>query len=99
MRPPFLTKCFDIHSKWQDDINNNVNDFLSIPIQNTTELKLAIERINVNKKKIESKITSALKKSNTYLKNDSLTSPLFYTITITPCIILDVFSPVKEDYK
>jgi len=50
-----------------------VNDFLSAPIQNTTELKQAIERINVNKKKIESKITSALKKSNTYLKNDSLT--------------------------
>jgi len=50
-----------------------VKDFLSAPIQNTVELKKAIERINVNKKKIESKITSALKNSNTYIKNDGLT--------------------------
>jgi len=57
----------------KSEYSDIVNDFLSAPIQNTTELKQAIERINVNKKKIESKITSALKKSNTYLKNDSLT--------------------------
>ncbi len=50
-----------------------VNDFLSAPIQNTTELQKTIERINVNKKKIESKITSALEKSNTYIKNGGLT--------------------------
>tara|TARA_R110002096_G_C14656612_1_gene727036 strand:+ start:4028 stop:4936 length:909 start_codon:yes stop_codon:yes gene_type:complete len=50
-----------------------VNDYLSAPIQNTTELKKAIERINSNKKSIERKIRSALEKSNTYLKNDSLT--------------------------
>lgn len=50
-----------------------VNDFLSSPIQNTTELKKAVERITTNKKRIKSKIISALEKSNTYLKNDSLT--------------------------
>jgi len=50
-----------------------VNDYLSAPIQNTTELKKAIERINSNKNRIESKIRSALEKSNTYLKNNSLT--------------------------
>ncbi len=50
-----------------------VNDFLSVPIQNTTELKKTIERLNVNKKRIESKIASALKKSSSYLKNDNLT--------------------------
>ena len=46
---------------------------MSAPIQNTPELKKTIERINSNKKRIESKIRSALEKSNTYLKNDSLT--------------------------
>ncbi|MGK0446879.1 MAG: hypothetical protein ACJA2M_000648 [Polaribacter sp.] len=50
-----------------------VNDFLSAPIQNATELKKTIKRIDVNKKRIENKITSALEKSNTYIKNDSLT--------------------------
>lgn len=50
-----------------------VNDFLSAPIENTSELKKGIERIHLHKKSIKVKITSALKKSNTYLKNDSLT--------------------------
>lgn len=50
-----------------------VNDYLSAPIQNTTGLKKAIESISSNKNRIESKIRSALEKSNTYLKNDSLT--------------------------
>jgi uncharacterized protein YjaZ len=50
-----------------------VNDYLSAPVQNTNELNKAIERINSNKKRIKSKIRSALEKSNTYLKNDGLT--------------------------
>ena len=50
-----------------------VNDFLSAPIQNTTELKQAIKRIKANRKKIEKRITSALKRSYTYLKNEGLT--------------------------
>ncbi len=58
-----------------------VNDYLSAPIQNTTELKKAIERINSNKKRIESKIRSALEKSNTYLKNDSL---IIYILPANP---------------
>lgn len=57
----------------KSEYSDIVNDYLSAPIQNTTELKKAIERINSNKKRIESKIRSALEKSNTYLKNDSLT--------------------------
>lgn len=57
----------------KSEYSDIVNDYLSAPIQNTTELKKAIERINANKKRIESKIRSALEKSNTYLKNDSLT--------------------------
>ena len=43
------------------------------PIHNTTELRKTIERISVNKEKIKNKIMLALQKSNTYLKNDSLT--------------------------
>ncbi|PCJ91605.1 MAG: hypothetical protein COA50_16350 [Flavobacteriaceae bacterium] len=66
------TAIFNSHFL-KSEFSDIVNDFLSAPIQNTTELKQAIERVNVNKKKIESKITSALKKSNTYLKNDNLT--------------------------
>ena len=50
-----------------------VNDYLSASVQNTNELNKAIERINSNKKRIKSKIRSALEKSNTYLKNDGLT--------------------------
>ncbi|MFT7072852.1 DUF2268 domain-containing protein [Patiriisocius sp. Uisw_017] len=57
----------------KSEYSDIVNDFLSSPIQNTTELKKAIERVNDNKKTIERKITSALKKSAKYLKNDSLT--------------------------
>ena len=64
-----IINSFFLKSEYSDI----VNDYLSTPIQNTTELKKAIERINTNKKKIDSKITSALRKSNTYLKNDSLT--------------------------
>ncbi|MGB5818745.1 MAG: DUF2268 domain-containing putative Zn-dependent protease [Saonia sp.] len=56
----------------KSEYSDIVNDYLSAPIQNTTELKKTIERINSNKKKIESKIKSALDKSNAYLKNDSL---------------------------
>ena len=69
--------------KVQDSIFNNyflkseysdiVNDFLSAPIQDTNELQKTIERININKKRVESKITSALEKSDTYIKNDDLT--------------------------
>lgn len=65
----------------KSEYSDIVNDFLSAPIQNTTELKQAIERIDVNKKKIERKITSTLKKSNTYLKNDSLT---IYILPVNP---------------
>ena len=57
----------------KSEYSDIVNDYLSAPIQNTPELKKTIERINSNKKRIESKIRSALEKSNTYLKNDSLT--------------------------
>ena len=39
-----------------------VNDFLSAPIQNTTELKQAIKRIKANRKKIEKRIFSIKKK-------------------------------------
>jgi uncharacterized protein YjaZ len=64
-----ISKGYFLKSEYSDIVNN----FLSSPIQNTTELKNAIERININRKKIERKINSALKKSNIYLKNDSLT--------------------------
>jgi uncharacterized protein YjaZ len=64
-----LINRFFLKSEYSDI----VNDYLSAPIQNATELKKAIERINNNKKRIESKIRSALEKSKTYLKNDSLT--------------------------
>lgn len=57
----------------KSEYSDIVNNFLSAPIQNTIELKKAIERVNINKKRIERKITSALEKSNTYIKNDSLT--------------------------
>ena len=57
----------------KSEYSDIVNDYLSAPIPNTTELKETIERINSNKKRIESKIRSALEKSNNYLKNDSLT--------------------------
>jgi uncharacterized protein YjaZ len=57
----------------KSEYSNIVNDYLSAPIQNTTELKKAIERIESNKKRIESKVTSALEKSSSYLKNDSVT--------------------------
>ena len=57
----------------KSEYSDIVNDFLSAPIQETNELQKTIERINVNKKRIESKITSALEKSNTYIKNDDLT--------------------------
>lgn len=64
-----LINRFFLKSEYSDI----VNDYLSAPIRNPTELKKAIERINNNKKRIESKIRSALEKSNNYLKNDSLT--------------------------
>jgi uncharacterized protein YjaZ len=57
----------------RSEYSDIVKDFFAAPIPNTTELKKAIERINVNKERIKSKITLALEKSNTYLKNDSLT--------------------------
>jgi uncharacterized protein YjaZ len=56
----------------KSEYSDIVNDFLSAPIQDTPELEKAIERIDSNRNRIESKIRSALEKSNTYLKNDSL---------------------------
>ncbi|WP_299314764.1 DUF2268 domain-containing putative Zn-dependent protease [uncultured Aquimarina sp.] len=57
----------------KSEYSDIVNDYLSAPIKNITELKKIIERIESNKKRIESKIRSALEKSNSYLKNDGLT--------------------------
>ena len=57
----------------RSEYSNLVKVFFSSPIQNTTELKKAIERIHVNEKSIRSVITLALEKSRIYLQNDSLT--------------------------
>lgn len=57
----------------KSEYSDIVNEYLSTPMQNITELNQVIERINANKKRIESKVTSALEKSSSYLKNDSVT--------------------------
>lgn len=49
-----------------------VNDYLSAPIQNATELKKAIERIKNKKKRIESKVRSALRKKTGHGQNQFL---------------------------
>ncbi|WP_432412474.1 DUF2268 domain-containing protein [Rasiella sp. SM2506] len=57
----------------KSEYSDIVNIYFSAPIQNIAELNQVIERINANKKRIESKVTSALEKSSRYLKNDSVT--------------------------
>jgi len=50
-----------------------VKDFFATPMKNNSELKKSIERINLNRELIKTKITGALKKSRQHINADSLT--------------------------
>lgn len=58
-----------------------VKDFIASPIKNTSELKQSIDRIAINKAKIENKIIGAIKKSRLSIVNESLT---IYVIPVNP---------------